>query len=68
MVLLGSSGVGKTHIAMAMCYTAVQADLKIRLINASDVILQLLTAQRKDKDKDKSTMQLGVFSTQNTGY
>ena len=49
IVLLGPSGVGKTHIATALGYKAVQAGLKTLFISASDLILQLSTAQRQDK-------------------
>lgn len=49
VVLLGPSGVGKTHIACAIGYKAVQAGIKTRFISASDLILQLATAQRQDK-------------------
>jgi DNA replication protein DnaC len=49
VVLLGPSGVGKTHIACAIGYKAVQAGIKTRFISASDLILQLSTAQRQDK-------------------
>jgi DNA replication protein DnaC len=49
VVLLGPSGVGKTHIACAIGFQAVQAGIKTRFISASDLILQLATAQRQDK-------------------
>lgn len=58
VVLLGPSGVGKTHIASAIGYKAVQAGLKVRFISASDLILQLSTAQRQDKYK--AVMQRSV--------
>ena len=51
IVLLGPSGVGKTHIACALGYKAVQAGIKTRFISASDLILQLATAQRQEKYK-----------------
>ncbi|VAW79491.1 Mobile element protein [hydrothermal vent metagenome] len=44
IVLLGSSGVGKTHIAIALGYKAVQSSVKTRFISVSDLILQLSTA------------------------
>jgi DNA replication protein DnaC len=43
VVLLGPSGVGKTHIAVALCYKSVQAGIKTRFMSA-DLILQLATA------------------------
>jgi DNA replication protein DnaC len=60
VVLLGPSGVGKTHLACALGYKAVQAGIKTRFISASDLILQLSTAQRQDKYK--SVMQRSVQS------
>ncbi|VAW78169.1 Mobile element protein, partial [hydrothermal vent metagenome] len=60
IVLLGPSGVGKTHIATALGYKAVQSGLKTRFISASDLILQLSTAQRQDKYK--SVMQRSVLA------
>ncbi len=60
VVLLGPSGVGKTHIACALGYKAVQAGIKTRFISASDLILQLTTAQRQDKYK--AVMQRSVLS------
>ncbi len=59
-VLLGPSGVGKTHIAIALGYKAVQAGMKTRFISASDLILQLTTAQRQDKYKQ--VMQRAVLA------
>ena len=60
VVMLGPSGVGKTHIAIALGYKAVQAGIKTRFISASDLILQLATAQRQDKYKQ--VMQRSVQS------
>lgn len=60
VVMLGPSGVGKTHIAIALGYKAVQAGIKTRFISASDLILQLMTAQRQDKYKQ--VMQRSVQS------
>ncbi len=60
IVLLGPSGVGKTHIATALGYKAVQSGLKTRFISASDLILQLSTAQRQGKYK--SVMQRSVLA------
>ena len=60
VVLLGPSGVGKTHIACALGYQAVQAGIKTRFISASDLILQLTIAQRQDKYKQ--VMQRAVLA------
>lgn len=60
VVMLGPSGVGKTHLAIALGYKAVQAGIKTRFISASDLILQLTTAQRQGKYKQ--VMQRSVQS------
>ena len=51
IVLLGPSGVGKTHLAIALGYLATQAGLKTRFMTAADLMLQLDTAQRQGRLK-----------------
>jgi len=58
IVLLGPSGVGKTHVAIALGYLATQAGLKTRFMTAADLLLQLDTAQRQGRLKQ--TMQRSV--------
>tara|TARA_R110002167_G_C12660912_1_gene649897 strand:- start:70 stop:852 length:783 start_codon:yes stop_codon:yes gene_type:complete len=58
IVLLGPSGVGKTHLAVALGYLATQAGFKTRFITAADLLLQLDTAQRQGRLKQ--TMQRSV--------
>ena len=58
IVLLGPSGVGKTHLAIAIGYLAILAGLKTRFITAADLLLQLDTAQRQGRLKQ--TMQRSV--------
>lgn len=60
IVMLGPSGIGKTHIAIALGYQAVQAGIKTRFISASDLILQLATAQRQESYKQ--VMQRSVLA------
>ena len=38
IILLGQSGAGKTHLAIALAYQAVQKRIKARFITASDLI------------------------------
>ncbi len=38
IVLLGPSGVGKTHLAIAMGYEAVRAGIKVRFTTAADLL------------------------------
>ncbi len=51
VVLLGPSGVGKTHLAIALGYEATQRGIKARFITAADLVLLLETAKRQDRYK-----------------
>jgi len=48
-VFLGPSGVGKTHLAIALGHKAASAGIKTRFITAADIILQVETAQRQNR-------------------
>lgn len=52
VVLLGPSGVGKTHIAQALAYRAVMAGIKTRFLSATDLMLQLATARQQGRLKE----------------
>jgi DNA replication protein DnaC len=52
IVLIGPSGVGKTHLAVALGYRATQAGIKTRFITAADLMLQLGIANRQGRLKD----------------
>lgn len=52
VVLLGPSGVGKTHVAIALGYAATQAGIRVRFVSAADLLLNLETAARQEKLKD----------------
>ena len=52
VVLLGPSGVGKTHIALALCHRAVMAGHKARFISAADLMLQLADAKAQGRLKE----------------
>ena len=39
VVLVGPSGVGKTHLAMALGYKATQAGIKTRFTTAADLLI-----------------------------
>ena len=52
IVLLGPSGVGKTHLAIALGYAATQAGIKTRFITAADLLLILTTAHRQNNLAD----------------
>jgi DNA replication protein DnaC len=60
IVLLGPSGVGKTHIAIALGYLATLNGFKTRFITAADLLLQLDAARRQGRLKQ--TMQRSVNS------
>lgn len=51
IVLLGPSGTGKTHLAIALGYQAIMASIKTRFITAADLMLQLSTAHHQGKLK-----------------
>lgn len=49
VVLLGPSGVGKTHLAIALGYLATQAGIKTRFTTAADLMITLAAAQRQNR-------------------
>lgn len=49
IILLGQSGVGKTHLAIALAYAAVQKRIKARFITASDLIIQMSHAKKEKR-------------------
>jgi DNA replication protein DnaC len=52
VVLLGPSGVGKTHLAIALGYKATQAGIKTRFVSAADLMLQLAASHRQGRLKE----------------
>ena len=52
VVLLGPSGVGKTHLAIGLGYLATQRGWKVRFTTAADLVLLLETAQRQGRLKE----------------
>ena len=52
VVMLGPSGVGKTHIALAIAHRAVIAGHKVRFITAADLMLQLAAARSQGRLKE----------------
>jgi len=49
VVLLGPSGVGKTHLAISLGYLSTQAGYKTRFISADDLVIALVAAQRQER-------------------
>ena len=52
VILLGPSGIGKSHLALALGYRATQANLKVRFLSAADLMLQMETAHRQGRYKE----------------
>ena len=52
VVLLGPSGVGKSHLAIALAYRAVMASIKTRFITEADLMLQLSAARSQGRLKE----------------
>jgi len=51
VVLIGSSGVGKTQLACALGYRAAQAGIKTRFTTAADLLLTLVVAHTQNRLK-----------------
>lgn len=49
IMLLGPSGVGKTHIASALALKATQAGMKTRFITAANLMIQLSLAKAQGR-------------------
>lgn len=52
IVLLGPSGVGKTHLAISLGYLATQSGLKTRFITAADLMMTMAAAQRQNRFRE----------------
>jgi DNA replication protein DnaC len=52
IVLIGPSGVGKTHVGLAIAHRAVRAGHKVRFLTAADLMLQLATAKAQGRLKE----------------
>ena len=51
-ILVGPSGLGKTHIALALGYAACQKEIKTRWVTAAEVV-NILTATKADHSTEK---------------
>ena len=49
IVLLGPSGVGKSHLAISLALLAIKRNFKVRFVTAADLMLQLSTAKKQDR-------------------
>jgi DNA replication protein DnaC len=61
VVFLGPSGVGKTHLAIALGYLATQRGWKVRFTTAADLVLTLETAQRQGRIKDAMHRAVSLY-------
>ena len=49
IIMLGSSGTGKTHLAISLGYLATQQRYKVKFFTAADLLLQLETARDQNR-------------------
>ncbi len=70
LVFLGPSGVGKTHLAIAIGHKAASAGIKTRFTTAADLMLQLETAGRQSRMADfmKVLNRYAVLIIDEIGY
>jgi DNA replication protein DnaC len=61
IVFLGPSGVGKTHLAIALGYLATQNGHKVRFTTAADLVMTLETAQRQGRWKEAIHRTVSVY-------
>ena len=61
VVLLGPSGVGKTHLAIALGYLATLRGWKVRFTTAADLVLLLETAQRQGRLKEVLHRAVNIY-------
>ena len=61
IVFLGPSGVGKTHLAIALGYLATQRGHKVRFTTAADLVMTLETAQRQGRWKEAMHRAVSVY-------
>ncbi len=69
-VFLGPSGVGKTHLAIAMGHKAASAGIKTQFTTAADLILKVEVAQRQGRLSDvlRSMSRASLLIVDEIGY
>lgn len=71
IVLLGPSGVGKTHLAISLGYLATQSGIKTRFISAMDLMVQLSKAQQQGNYRtvlNRTVMSARLLIIDEVGY
>lgn len=61
VVFLGPSGVGKTHLAIALRYLATQRGWKVRFTTAADLVMLLEAAQRQGRLKEVLHRAVNIY-------
>ncbi len=71
VIFLGPSGVGKTHLAIALGYMATQSGIKVRFVTAADLVMQLEKAQQRgqfDHFMRRSLLGPSILIIDEVGY
>jgi len=71
VIFLGPSGVGKTHLAIALGYLATQSGIKVKFTTAADLVLQLEKAQQQgrfDQYMKRSLLGPSILIIDEVGY
>ena len=70
LVLIGGTGTGKTHIAIALGMSLVQRQKRVRFFNAVDLINQLIDEQQKQRTGKliKSLLHIDCLIIDELGY
>lgn len=61
VVLIGPSGVGKTHLAIALGYRATQAGIKTRFTTAADLLMTLSVAHAQNQLKSALQRAINAY-------
>ncbi len=61
VIFLGPTGVGKTHLAIALGYLAAQHGHKVRFTTAADLVMTLETVQRQGRWKEALHRTVSVY-------
>jgi len=70
IILLGQSGVGKTHLAIALAYKAVLNRFKVKFTTTADLLSNAVTAKRNKKYDNflKSVIRPSILIIDELGY